>query len=182
MIKKDINLLPARKKLPSSVTYGIPLGIVVLALLLFAGIYFPSSALNNKQEKLDELNAELVSYGDVNIIYPQKLAELNTAQEVLNNYEDFLSGSKQVLTLVNLLNGITPEEINILQFDFRETDIVISGFADSDLDIADYEDTLWGTNLFSDINLGTISGEDGERSFIFTLFHAEENEEGGGNS
>lgn len=174
MIKKDINLLPARKKLSSSVTVGIPIGAAILALLLFAGIYFPNAALKSKQSRLDELTRELESYGDVNIIYPQKLAELNRLQEVVKNYEDFFSGSKDVLTLVNLLDSITPEEINIIQYDFRNTEIVISGFADSDLDIADFEDILWKTNLFSDINLGTISGEDEARNFIFTMFHTQE--------
>ena len=178
MIKKDINLLPAKKKLPASVTYGIPVTVALLALLLFAGIYFPKAALNKKQAKLDELNTELLSYGDVNIIYPQKLQELKTLEEVKKNYEDFFSDTKLVLAMINILDEITPEEINIIQYDFSETQIVISGLADSDLDIADYEDTLWATNLFSEIELGTISGEDEARNFNFKMFHKVEDEEG----
>jgi len=181
MIKNDINLLPAKKRLPAYITVGVPFGIFLLVLLLTAGIYFPSASLNNKKDNLEKLKTELSGYEDVNAQYIQKLQELQTLQGSKANFDDFFSGENHVLEITNMLYEIIPEEVTITQYNLNETGIVISGTALNDLIIADLEDTFWSTEKFSEIDLGTISGLQDERSFVFTLSYFNEASDGGKN-
>ena len=181
MMKSDINLLPAKKHVSAYVAIGIPFGIILSILLLIAGIYFPSVVLGGKQESLDKLKAELLGYEDVNTQYIQKLQELQDLQSNKKNLEDFFSGKGDVLEISNMLSEIIPDDVTIVQFDFTEAGIVISGIARNDLIIADLEDTFWKTGRFSEINLGTISGMEEERSFVFTLTYFQDSLNGGEN-
>lgn len=180
MIKKDINLVPVKKKLPSSITIGIPVGVLLFALLLTIGIYLPSSILKSKEAKLSSLETELNGYADTETLYQQKLKELSTLQENKKNYENFISSGRETLDMVKALNAITPDTVTILQYGFDIDNIIISGFTKTDLGIADFEDILWKTKMFKDIGLGTISGEKDKRLFIFTLTHID-SEAGGAN-
>jgi Tfp pilus assembly protein PilN len=178
MIKKDINLVPVRKKLPASITVGIPIGVFFLVFLLVIGVFLPTRILRNKEKALDALKVELEGYADTEATFQQRLKELSTLQENKKNYEDFIASGRETLDMANALDAATPDAIRIMQYTYSVDKIILSGFTQDDLQIADYEDILWKTKMFKDIDLGTISGEEGERLFVFTLTHIEA-EDGG---
>jgi len=94
MIKSDINLLPKKKKLPMSVSFGIPLGIIILVVLVAIGVILPNILLDMKQKKLASLEEELASYSDTESDYTKKIALFTTLQNQKLTYNDFIGSNK----------------------------------------------------------------------------------------
>ncbi len=181
MIKSDINLMPQKQKLPLSVTLGIVIGVVLLAVLLTAGILLPSLLLDQKRTRLDSIQHELESYGNIQSEYVQKFAELNTMQEQQKNYLAFENTDRQTLEIMNLITAAIPHTVTILEEVFSDDNVSLRGYATDDIEIAKFEVALRKTAIFSSIQLGTIEGPEKHRmfDFILTYIQAEDQADGG---
>lgn len=171
MVKSDINLIPKKKKVPLSVTLGILFGVIILALIVFAGITLPSLALQNKQDNLDSLKNELSGYSNIETEFQQKIAAYDTLQKQQANYNDFVNADKQTLEVMQAIMAATPETVTITEQYYDGDKVVLIGAATNDIEIAKFEVALRKIALFSDIRLGMISGTEPVRTFDVTLTH-----------
>lgn len=179
MTKTDINLMPRKKKPPKAISLGIPAGIVFFVLMISAGFYLPSKMLESKQSELLILENELSGYADMQTAYLLKSKQLAELQAEKSNIDGFFSTDRESLDMAVALEKIIPRTITVLQYEYAIDSISIYGSATADTEIAGFEDRLWKSGMFSDIILGTISGEDGARSFDFTLIYKASPEQGG---
>jgi hypothetical protein len=179
MNKSDINLVPKKKKTPRSVVFGVLLALLLLIVATWAGAYFPDRILKNRESQLSELKSELASYEDIQVVYFGKIQELAMLNQEKRNYEAFLNSKRETLDAFRRIDRAAMTDIIITKYDFSFTQVTLSGTAVNDLVIADFEESLWGTNLFSRIELGTVSGDPGQRRFIFTLIYSDTDGSGG---
>lgn len=179
MIKKDINLIPKKKKVKLSLKLGLFFGVIGILSLVFAGIYFPSSMISDKEKNIEGLEKELERYAEQAAEFDSLSGEIRRLRSIKNVFEDFFSTGKEVSEIIRVLESITPAEVIIMNYDFTQEEIIISGKADSDTTIARFENLLWGTGMFTGINLGTISSSDNKRMFSFSLEYDENFPEGG---
>lgn len=171
MLKTDINLLPKKKKIPVSVTFGVPLALLFFALIVTIGILLPRMALNAQQTKLNSLEKDLTAYSNVETAYSQAVEEYAKIQNQQKTYKDFTESKYLTLDLINKINLVKPKTITLLDLNFDSEMISISGFATSDIEIAKFEVELRKLAIFSEINLGGIEGPDDKRTFSFSLMH-----------
>ncbi len=181
MIKRDINLIPKKKKIKLSLKLGLFFGIVCIICLVFAGIYFPSYIINEKEDRIANLEKELEGYADSVAAFDDVSGEIRQLRAVKNIFENFFSTGKEVVEIAGVFEDITPAGVVVLNYDFTKDEIIISGQADSDLRIATFENLLWGTGMFSGIDLGTLSTSGDKRLFSFTLVYNDNFPEGGEN-
>lgn len=171
MIKQDINLLPKKKKRPMSVVFGIPFGIILIAMLLAIGILLPKMALNAKQKELDSLEQELASYSSTDKDYLEKIDEFTTLENRQITYIDFTGSKKLTLELIDEIYSIKPGTIELTELEFNYENVYLTGISTNDIDIAKFEVELRKLSLFSEIHLGSIKGPDGKRDFDINLVH-----------
>lgn len=170
----DINLLPKKKKLSAKVALGVPAVILLIAALAAGGVMLPDRLLQTKEERLASLQQQLAAFSATEQEYLAKLQEFTILQKQQANYESFTGSSKQTLDLLKRIKAAKPAAVTILAEEFDSEKIVLAGFAETDLAIADFEVSLRKLGLFSDITLSSITGAQGRRSFSFTLTHKPE--------
>lgn len=180
MIKTDINLMPKRKKPPKAVSIGIPAAIALFVIIICAGFYLPSKMLETKRGELLILESELSGFADIQTDYLLKSRQLAELQAEKANIDGFFSTDRESLDMAAALEKIIPPAITVLKYEFAVDNISIYGSASADTDIAGFEDKLWKSGMFSDIILGTISGEEGARAFDFILIYKAPSKQGGG--
>lgn len=171
MIKSDINLLPKKKKLPSSITVGLPFGIVLLGVLLAIGIILPKISLAAKQQILNEINDQLKEYTNTESDYQTKLESFKKLENQKKSYNDFINADAQTLNLFTKINSVKQQTITLQEYSFSAETVSISGVATSDLEIAKFEVALRKLAIFPEISLGNINGDTGKRNFIFSLMN-----------
>lgn len=179
MIKTDINLMPKRKKPPKAVSIGIPVGIALFVLIISMGFYMPSKMLESKQNELQILENELSGYTDIQTTYLLKSRQLAELQAEKVNIDGFFSTGRESLDMAVALEKLIPPAITVLKYEYSVDNISIYGSAAADTEIAGFEDKLWKSAMFSDIILGTISGEEGARAFDFILIYKAPPKQGG---
>lgn len=179
MNNSDINLVPRKKRISPAVVGIIFIVASAVSLLTAIGIFLPKYAMETRSRQLQLLNDELASYENVEVLYLEKMNELNSLKTRKQNYDDFVSSGRQVYDLMTLIRKSKPGTLNITEQIYNEDNTVITGTAANDLLIASFEDALRKLEVFSDIRLETVSGQTGERAFTFTLMHTEEQLSGG---
>ncbi len=181
MNNSDINLVPRKKRISPAVVGIVLILTAAVALLTVLGIFLPRYAMETRSRQLQLLNDELATYENVEVLYLEKMNELNSLKTRKQNYDDFVSSGRQVYDLMTLIRKSKPVALNITEQIYNENNTVITGIAANDLMIASFEDSLRKLEVFSDIRLETVSGQTGERVFTFTLMHFE-NQPGGGDN
>ncbi|MDD4188723.1 MAG: PilN domain-containing protein [Eubacteriales bacterium] len=179
MTKTDINLIPRKKAPPKAVSIGVPAAIALIVLLISAGFYLPSKMLESKQSELLILENELSGYADIKTDYLLKSRRLTALQAEKDNIDGFFSTNRESLDMATALEKIIPPSITILKYEYAVDNITIFGSATADTEIAGFEDSLWRSGMFSDMILGTISGEEGVRTFDFVLIYKASPKQGG---
>lgn len=171
MIKSDINLLPKKKRLPASITVGIPLGVVLLAVLLSIGIILPKISLSAKKLVLADINEQLKEYVNTENEYQMKLLSFKKLENQKKSYNDFINADAQTLNLFTKINSVKQTTITLEEYVFSPDMVSIRGFATTDIEIARFEVALRKISIFPEISLGNINGDNGRRNFIFTLMN-----------
>ncbi|MHB1483954.1 MAG: PilN domain-containing protein [Saccharofermentanales bacterium] len=170
MIKSDINLLPKKKRLPASVSFGIPLGIGILVFVLALGIIIPRVALSSKQNKLDALEQELATYSNTESDYAKKIAEFTKLQNQQTTYMKFTANKQQTLDILNKINAVKPATVTLSELRFDYEVVSLFATAPNDTEIARFEVALRKLAIFTNIQLGTIKSP-ALREFDISLVH-----------
>ena len=180
MSKTDINLIPRKRVVPAS-TVGLTLLVLILISAIVAlGIYLPGHSLDVKKAKLAVLNDELASYADIDNRYAQKMNELTSLNTRKENLDKFISSDRQVLDIMRSLSACKPGGLYFTSQVYNNDNIVLSGFAENDLLIAEFEISLRTLDIFSNIYLESVLGTNDMRSFYFTLLYKENGQQSGG--
>ncbi|MCR5585132.1 MAG: hypothetical protein K6F63_06855 [Lachnospiraceae bacterium] len=158
MLYNDINLIPRRK------SKWTPTRVLIVVLAVFtAGSYFgnflvyePLKERNEKRERLETLNKQIESYGDIATdyvnaknIYNDYNARTEALRGIINN--DFPATSK-----IETIVFSTPIGMEITSFSIADNYITVTVNALSYDMIGDYIETLNKVEQFESVSYNTI--------------------------
>ncbi len=171
-MKNDINLLYKRKvKKPNGKKVLTAfLGIIVLAGGLYAGITFPTAALEAEKNSVAKLDEELSASTDTADLMLEKSDRINYLEKQLEGLNRLNIQKSDVSDYIDIIETSLPQNANIVELSLMSDELNITGVADNDTTIATFSLRLRETNVFKDVFVYTsqLNTEDGQSS-VFTL-------------
>jgi len=156
----DIDLIPKKEtdaKKERKMPVLLPCLIIIACALIASLIFFPAQVLKNLTQEEDMLIRRYKTYTVTEEDVAVLTAELNNLNEQLKTVNDFiLSADKfsaqKILKEIDakLISGTTVEELQI-----KGREIIITGYAHSTKNVADYRDALSDIELFKSVSVKT---------------------------
>jgi len=170
-----INLIPPVAKKQVLREYRIRvlsvwLVLIALVLLISSALVTPTLLLVNSLENTHAINlSEIKQDQSENEEIAEVVKDYNQVIRQVNQNQDRVRFSE----LVYLLDDLAGDEINLTQFNFKETNgkidnISLIGFADTRSSLSDFREVLDKHEVFSDIKL-PISNLAKDRDITFSM-------------
>lgn len=155
--------------------------LVAVLIVITATLLFKEAALKTS---IDDLNAEINSRQMVEGLervdrleqIHQKLS--NTEARLIVAQDQFNQANTMSDDLVNLINAQIPDKVFLSGIDVSGNSVSLTGFSGDHQNISQFVYNLRNTGKFENINLGTISSEDGNFGFNITFDIVEQTEVG----
>lgn len=147
----DINFFERYKPKPKKTNYYALAGLCLVALLVFAIIFFEIGFMTKQSElqtKIDEINTEISSPANVKLIkeIDEKNVhniELSRVLERLGIVDSFMGAKNVVYSgLVGEISKSVPAKCFIRDISIGESSIMITGFADGYESVAQFQHQL----------------------------------------